>query len=461
MSALGDEWRITRRDRAFRWTCLVLLALTAFALWNGARFEDRRNADAAAAVERSIDKRVADREALLAERAGATPVNPWGASEPTKADWNAVRPAGPLASLSFGREDVEPLSASISLWMTRPDNLFRKYEFESEQTLAAGRFDAGFLVILLLPLFALALTYNVVADERDSGRLRLALATGPGVPGRLLTRMALRLSPIFACVLVIVAVAGVRGAPADRLALWAASAFLYLAIWAGLALLIASLRKRAEAIALAAAALWLGVVVLLPAAGSTMANALSSTPSAFALINNARAAEVRANRRLMENLDGYVSDHPELASAELNEDDWSAKLYASQRVVERDVAPIIADQETARAHQIAWSERFRFFSPAAVADQLLTTAAGTGAGRQRAYVDQAQSFLLTWRKALAPMIFRRERLGPEHIATLPTFSFVEPSLPKQTVGTSVAYLLMMAAAALVLGAGRLRRIEGS
>jgi hypothetical protein len=47
--------------------------------------------------------------------------------------------------------------------------------FASPPSLAVGRFDAGFLIILLMPLFVLPLTYDVVAEERESGRLKLEM----------------------------------------------------------------------------------------------------------------------------------------------------------------------------------------------------------------------------------------------------------------------------------------------
>lgn len=227
--------------------------------------------------------------------------------------------------------------------------------------------------------------------------------------------------------------------------------------WTGAALIVASINRRAELLALTAAAVWLGVVVLLPAAGSTISSAVEPTPSAFELINRARAAEVRANRKLMENLEGYVSDHPELQAADLNEDDWSAKLYATHQVIERAVAPEVAAQDALLERQSAWLAGARFLSPTAAVDHLMSDASGTGAARQRDYVRQVRSFLLDWRNELTPMIFRRERLAAEDIGDLPRFTFNEPPVPLLSSLASLAYLAVAAAIALTLGTRRTRR----
>ncbi|OBX17983.1 hypothetical protein A9995_13645 [Erythrobacter sp. QSSC1-22B] len=457
----AGEWRITSREPIFRWACVLVLLLTVTCLWNGQRFETQRNTQAQAEITRSIEKRQFAKETLRREAAGLVPVNPWGASEPNVADWNAARSSGPLAALSFGREDIEPFSANVSLFMVRADNLFRKHEFGSPLALAAGRFDVGFLVVLLLPLFVLALTYNVVAEERETGRLRLVAIQGPRLGARFGVRLALRLSPVLVSLSVIGVTAVFWNAPIDRLAIWLVAALLYLVFWGALGASIASLPWRQEALALTAAGVWLAVVVLLPASAVASANVIAPTPASFDLINTVREASNRANQRIDENLDGYVSEHPELQDAGANNEYWPAKLYASQRIVEDEIAPVIAEQLRRQERHNLWVDRLRFISPAAVLDQVLTDAAGTGRLRQQAYVEQAQLFLDRWGKTLSPMIFQRTRLGIDDIDRLPRFEFVEPDVPTARLLSPLAYLALLAAGMLGFAVARLRGLDRS
>ena len=426
MSALSQEWRVVSRERGAQWSVLVLLALAALCLWNGFSFKTQRDEAASAEIARSLEARARDAQTVRAEEAGEQPRNAWGPSNVTRANWNVARPSGPLAMLSFGREDIEPASANVSLWMVREDNLFRKYEFGSPLAIAAGRFDAGFLVVLLLPLFVLALTYNVVAQERESGRLRLMLVQGKSVASRFALRGVLRLLPVWLTLGAIGVGAWWLGAPPDRLGLWMAGALLYVLFWVGLSMALATLRLRQEVLALTAAGLWLLVVVLVPAAGAGVARSVAPTPLEASLIVQAREASIEANRRLLENLQGYVSDHPELMDNP-NADDWAAKLYVSQILIEEQVAPVLSDHAAMKARQLAWSQRMTAFSPASIADRVLTNIAGTGRDRQAAFVAQTLGFLRAWRERFAPWIFARRSLHSGEIDALPTFEFREPA----------------------------------
>lgn len=454
ITLLAGEWRIVSRDAAVRWSAVLLLCLTMACLWNGANFKAQRDALAEAETQRAHAARMANAETVRQEEAGDIPQNMWGPSNVTRASWNAARPSGPLASLSFGREDIDPLSANVSLWMVREDNLFQKYEFGSPLAIAAGRFDAGFLIVLLLPLFVLALVYNVIAQERESGRLKLALIQGGGVRRRLVLRAFLRLAPVWLCLMLIGAGALWFGAPPGRLALWWSAALLYLLFWFGAGLALATLRLRQETLALTAAGAWLFVVVLLPAAGSALTKMLAPTPPASGLIVEARAAAIDANRHLLENLEIYVSDHPELMDNP-DADDWAAKLYVSQVIIEEELRPVLEEHARLEQAQLNLAGRLSLLSPASALDQYFTDVAGTGRPRQTAYAAQVTRFLHAWRDTYAPWIFARRSLSSADIAELPRFSFLEPAIPTRTASTIVG-LLCFALAAAALAASRIQ-----
>ena len=380
-----------------------------------------------------------------------------GASEPIKADWNAARPPGPLATLSFGREDIAPLSANVSLFMVRADSLFRKYEFASPVALATGRFDAGFLLVLLAPLFLLALGYGVLAEERETGRLRISAVQGRLVGQRLLIRLLLRQLPVYIA-FAVVAVGGLLLlGSSGRFFLWLGVALVHLFFWSGVTAIIASVPRRQEVLALTAAAVWLALVVLLPAAGAAIARGVAPATSQLALINSTRTASLEANRRLLENLQGYISDHPEMAGVDASNDDWAAKLYVSQLVIERQIAPVLTRQDAADRHQARWTEALRFLSPTSIADQTLLELAGAGRARQAAYVSQATDFLAHWRATLSPMIFHRQRLTPARVMALPKFQFREPSARVGWVAVGLLALLGLAFGLAAIAAHRFRR----
>src|SRR3546814_6574788 len=66
---------------------------------------------------------------------------------------------------------------------TRTDTLFPyttlsdldNFEIENPLNLMTGTFDISFVVIFLLPVFIIALTYDMLSGEKESGTLALAM----------------------------------------------------------------------------------------------------------------------------------------------------------------------------------------------------------------------------------------------------------------------------------------------
>jgi ABC-2 type transport system permease protein len=195
----------------------------------------------------------------------------------------------------------------------------------------------------------------------------------------------------------------------------------------------------------------------LPAGAAVLSRVVAPTTSQFALINEAREASLEANRRLLENLQSYVSDHPELATGEASNDDWAAKLYVSQLVVEGGLSQVLAAQGAAQERQMRWGEVLRFVSPASALDHAMAEAAGTGRARQDAYVEQVTQFLHDWRASLSPLVFRRQRLVADDIEDLPRFHFAEPAMPASVFASSI-FVLALALLALATGYRRFTRI---
>ena len=457
MGSWRIEWRLVARETTFRAAWLFVVLLIAAALWSGSTFQQARDAQAEASVSRSLEKREQQKATFRAEESGTTPQNPWWPSEPTRADWNAARPSGPLAGLTVGQEDLYPLSGPVSLWITRPDTLFRKYQFDSPLVLAAGRFDATFVVLLLLPLLVLVLSYDLVAQESETGRIRLMLAQAGEAWRPLMRRFLLRLSPVVAALAGIAIFGLVLGWPVGRLALWLLAATLYLALWAGGALWIGTLPYRRAALAMIGLGAWLFVGVIAPGLVLGLSRALVPAPSSFALINEARTAEGEANRRMFELLQIYVHDHPEMLDGKPTEDDWSAKLYLVQQEVTRAIELLRTEHRSRIARQHELAERFRFLSPALLAQHVFATTAGSDAARQQSYVEQTEAFLRRWQETLSPLIFRRQRLTAADIDTLPCFEFREPAIAPGPVLFSLGAMLVVAIPLVRTARRRLQR----
>ena len=163
------ELRLLARERV-AWVMLVLFAAAlGYGLWNGGRLAGQQREIAVA-----ISKDKESFHAQLREYLGRQSLDPKAvAGQGTM----AVLPPAPLPLLATGQSDLSPGHESVVLWkLAAPADT--RSELENPSHLLAGRFDFAFVLVWLFPLFLLAMVYDLMAGDRESGTLRLALAQG-------------------------------------------------------------------------------------------------------------------------------------------------------------------------------------------------------------------------------------------------------------------------------------------
>jgi ABC-2 type transport system permease protein len=80
---------------------------------------------------------------------------------------HATLPATALAPLSIGQSDLLARHYPVSL--EPRETLLANDGLTAPRLLQAGRFDLGFIVVVLGPLFVIALCHGVLTSERDRG----------------------------------------------------------------------------------------------------------------------------------------------------------------------------------------------------------------------------------------------------------------------------------------------------
>lgn len=463
---LGFEWRLLRRDRGL-WILLITIALLgAYAAATGASFVKER--ERAVATLRDDERQRGDSLQRLLERfeAGDTSVarianslrNPAVAGRGAVVRYS-ILPPGPLASLAVGQGDVQPFWAAVS---TRTkQTFFVNDEIENPVHLLAGRLDIGFLILVIYPLCILALTFDVVAGERERGTLALLLSQ-PVDPRRVLTaKIALRamLALGFAFALSIVAAVATGVAWSDtmaltRLAAWSGVVVLYGAFWFAVALFVNARRLSSAASAVVLLSVWLAVVVVLPAVAAAAITVTTPAPSRVVLTTRLREATDAAAQKREEALTSFLLDHPDVRP-----DTVAANPYvmatALQDAAEQLMAPEYARFDAALDAQRRAADRFRFLSPALIVQAALLDVSGSGEARFREYERQFDEFHATWRTYFNGRMLSRQSLSAADYSTLPVFTFVEE--PLRVVATRAApgiVLLLLLTAGLIAASRR-------
>lgn len=436
-TVLRHEARLLRSDRALLAALALFAGLFVYAVGNGAawvRFQER-TVEAVRDAERERAGALA--EELRAIAAGAEPASPWRDPRApnvlggARGAHPAVLEPGPLAALAVGQSDLLPYYYDVSIY-TNEQSFLQNGEVENPLNLLVGRFDLAFVIVYLLPLLILALGYNVLSSEREQGTLGLTLSQPVSARRVVLARTLFRATLILgmalgASTLGAWVTGGAEALP--RLVLWCGVVVAYALLWFGLALWVNALGRPSAWNATVLVGAWLVLVVVLPAALNIVAGVLHPLPSRVEMITAQREASNEAVNRRSELLARYLEDHPEMAGGVVAEGANTAALsWAATEDVNRRLEEVAASYETRLAAQRDVLRRYRFLSPALLAQEALNDAAGTGDARFDGFQDQVRAFAAEWKAFFVPAILSGRRMTADIVDDLPRFRHTDESI---------------------------------
>lgn len=456
MRFMRCEWRLLRAQPSF-WLLTGLLATASlYAGISGVAWHRTRSAEVAMTLQQAAHEQAADRAYLTDFTEGRIRLDEDPlAALPTAIGRRVVLPPGPLSALAIGQSDLYPYRTYIDNW-SRAERLIRDYPLGHPLSLATGRIDLGFVLVYLLPLCLIALTYDLLAAERESGALGLLLSQPVPVRGLVLARMAVRGAWVLGWLALASGVAfflACRAGDLVRWLLWLTTAVVYLGLWSGICTLVVSGNRGSEASALTLVGIWVVWLLLMPAFIDVVVRFISPVPSRTEYLSAVRAAEVARSED--EALSDYRRERPGFRLPEGGELRNWIRAFVVHMKADRRITPVHASYEKRIEQGLALSACLRFFSPGLVAQGVLTDLAGSSLARQRAFTGSVRDFKRAWDGHLADKLVRAERLTLAAYDGLPGFHFRE-----EPIGAVLARIrvpmafLFAAAAALFLGAIR-------
>jgi len=373
-------WEIKRLVAERTGVMLILLwcGLLTVAAQQGQRYVHGQHAEILAAQKVDF-KAWAIKQARLAEIEGgfvepepfADPRSPTNSVMGRSGERPVVLTPTPLAALSGGSGDLAPavLRTGMITKLIGPAQ-----SIENPANRLAGPLDLTFVVSALLPLFVLALSFDLLARERDA-KIWSLLASQPTSLRRI---VGARLAVHFVAFWLPLAIA-VSGAtwlshpPAHsalpavgEVALWLGIAAVYLLFWQ---LLAAALNFRSGAAATNAVLLagaWLAAVLLIPSAVDALVQSIAPPPDRREFLLEVRGIETDLFKRADELRDAYYAAHPDQRpQVVLNEYDtyYVQNLYPRALAADAALAPTLTRLAQERAAQAHWWRGLAWFSP--------------------------------------------------------------------------------------------------
>jgi ABC-2 type transport system permease protein len=431
---MKQDLRLLAADRTL-WVIVALFAmLIGYGVFNGARWAHKRSHSVSQLQSRSERAFANARAELVAIENGSTPApaNPPAAALPTGKSISVSLPPGPLSALCVGQGDLYPYTTTLDIYAAK-HSLFNFYEQDNPLNLLAGSFDPAFTLVYLFPLLIMALSYNLLSQEKEQGTLAMTLSHPVSLRtfllGKAAMRLLLALTLAIGFLLIGAAVSRIPlgdGLTALRLALWLAALIAYAVFWFALAIFINTFNKSSAANATMLVAAWIALVVIAPSLLFVAANTIHPVPSRLEFIAKMREADNYARSEGQRLLAKYYGDHPELVPAgKLDLVDFTTRFYAMRQENQRRMLPETERFEAQLDRQQRLVDRYRYLSPAIVMQEALNDLAGASGARQQEFVEQLRSFLDRWQRHFVPLVFKRARLRAADYDAIPRFHFQE------------------------------------
>lgn len=468
-----QEWRLLKADRTLLAVVVLLGALVGYSLYNGSAWVAFQRQTLEAAKAEQAERLAKLNSNLKAYEEGR--LEPKGFQDPrsagviggTAAAPYLAMPPAPLATLAIGQSDLYPYYFKLNLRSKQA--ILANDEIENPTNLLAGRFDLAFVLVYLFPLVVLALGYNMISAEREQGTLSLALSQ-PITMSQLATGKVLLRGGLLLGLIVLFTLLGALGTGVDvslstvwmRLGLWLGLMTLYTGFWFGLAVLVNSYATSSATNALTLAGAWLGLVLVLPSVANLIATSVYPVPSRVEMVQAMRTAGKEAQTKGSVLLSKYMEDHPELLPAgEKPQADFASLSYAVQIEVDKKVQPILDQFDNQVEQQQQFVDKFRYLSPAILAQSAINDLAGTSLGRYKHFSRQVDGFFEVWKAYFLPKVFQKTKLQSGDMSAFPSYRYEEESDADilGRVGVVLLGMLVLTSAVMWLGFSRLRRVN--
>lgn len=429
----------------------ILLAVALFAGYNGKQKVNKRKTDIQKVITATKSKdesmlKVLDslekgfKVSLSKRRLPNDPMN-IGFNYPRVAALHSK----PLTFISVGQSDLFTHFVQPKIY---GDNFAQNYsELSSPVQLLFGSFDIAFIIIYILPLIIIAFSYNILSNEKEYGSLKLLASQPISLFKWLLQKFGLRFFWLTIITIIVLLITFSLNefdfsnniATLFYLLLLTTS---YILFWFVIALVINIFIGSSAKNAVSLLAIWVFVILIIPAVISQLANVIYPIPSRTKMLSEVRKVKDETAKKQDKILDNFLRDHPEYASKgeKINYSFWH-KYIATQKLVEEELKPLLDSYDKQLISQQESIKKWQYISPAIIMQQSFNDLAGTSTAHYQSYKKQIVDFSNTWRDFFIPMLYNKEPFKTSTYKDLPKFKYIQPKGSSINLNTFILILL--------------------
>ncbi|MEM9337714.1 MAG: DUF3526 domain-containing protein [Bacteroidota bacterium] len=338
-----------------------------------------------------------------------------------------VNKATPLAALSIGQSDVHPKVQRVKILTLEG----QKYDSDlvNPVKLLYGNLDLGFLIVNVFPLLIIAFTYNLRSEEVESGTWRFVQVMSRSRFRFLFAKLSVRAVLLFSALILLFMLASlILGIPwNDPFFAFLLTAVFYLIFWFVLSYGVVSLGRNSNFNALTLLALWLCLVILLPAALNNFVNTRHPIPEAFSsMIKQRNGYHQKWDTNKRKTLEAFYARYPQFESYGYPpEEGFNWRWYYAMQHLGDEAAletRQLMQEKVALREKI--SKGWARFVPSLHAQLVLNDLAGTNLSNYTNFLDETDRFHERMRLFFYPKIFSEvnareinwQEFSPEYVA---------------------------------------------
>lgn len=366
-------------------------------------------------------------------------------------------PPGPVMALAHGVTPLHPnhvLIHSVAL-----NKLFRPGappERTNPTVLALGRFDLLAVILVLVPLMAIASLHDAKAREIEAGISPILQSVGIRISALLNLRLMFRGGLLVAVVAAAVVAAGVvSAAPTGRLTLFAVGACAYTVLWIVITGAIAARSRSAIGSAVLSLALFAGLVLVGPGVAESLARPLGLIKPRALVDAEIRAlgrewgSEERDDERIQ-----YVAETfwdlpggvlPECADYAVAFDNWSSAKLADHAFGQAHASAHDASKEFDRRLDI-----LAVFVPPLGFRRAMEEVAGSSAARAQSFEQSVIDYHARWLNRGIEALVNCARWDRAAFEAAPAYVWEEPAPRTSTLGYAFAGFTLWGGLGLLL-----------
>ncbi len=438
---LHFEWLNFKTEKSIVAFCLLMLLCGFYGIFSG-NHEIKKQRNKIDGLEQIYKNNIAEMAEKFPDSADAGDIGYYHSAF-------AINHPDNWAALAIGQRDVSPAYLKIRLLAVQ--NQLYNSENTNPLKLATGSFDLSFVMVFLLPLFIIAISFNLLSAEKEQGTLRLLLAQPLKLSTLFLAKILFRFMLIAAIVLVLSLTALIwTGAAADLRALyWIFGVLLYAIFWLGASCAVAAMQRSSAFNAITLLGVWLLLAVIAPVLINAAIDISKPVQEGLELTMVQREAVHGGwDKPKTETMERFFKYYPQYSNTGSVEGDFKWKwYYAFQELGDRSVERLYQSYRQKMLDRQTLASNLSIVSPPAKLQEVLNGIAGTDLQQHLDFIAGTKTYHEKLKAFYYPYLYNDRAFQHADFSKEPRYSFkADPDYTKAGSGM----LVLLASNLLVL-----------